>query len=123
MAPTARSSCSTAAGLLVVPVVHCLPGSVCLVPLGARTAHVSASGWWVACGQGASSAVSALPGEAAGGAWVSGMGQPRHRCGRLHPLLWMVVGGPCQWAPLRVSRRLVAEGTQVSPHPCRVGNS
>ena len=31
-----------------------------------------------------------------------GLGPPRRCCGRLHPRLWVVVGGRCQWAPLRV---------------------
>ena len=73
-APTARSSCSTAGRLLVVPLVPCPPASMCPVPPADRTAHVSASSWSVVCGQGASSTVSVVPGKATGGAWVLGPG-------------------------------------------------
>ena len=78
----------------MVHVVPCSPASLCPVPLAARTAHVSASGWWVACGQGASSAGSAAYEEAAGGAWVSG---PGLAAAPLRASASMVVGGP-GWA-------------------------
>ena len=52
-APYVRSPCSTTGESSAVGVGPRLPASVCPVPPVARTVHISASGWRVACRQGA----------------------------------------------------------------------
>ena len=89
-APSVRSSCTTTGGSSAVCAVPCPPASVCPVPSVVWTAHVSASGWLVTCGQGAPPAACAVPGEAGA---LPGRGTlgPQGRCGgRCHPWPWMV---------------------------------